>query len=93
MRRFPLVPEKTEQAALIRALGGATKVARKVTARTGIQVLPQSVDMWRKRGIPYRYRAALAIEARERNIGVPDNFLGEQIPEPTSPPVDQVQLS
>ena len=47
---------------------------------------PQAVSNWRSRGIPFAYRAALALEAGSRDIGVPENFLGDLPPEPE--PVD-----
>jgi hypothetical protein len=39
---------------------------------------PQAISQWKKRGIPYSYRACLAIRARGNNIGVPPGFLNEQ---------------
>lgn len=76
---FPMedsISTKT-QAQLIVALGGAKKVSELIHDRLGKPLRPQAVSQWRRRGIPYRYRATLAIEARERGIGVPPGFLGE----------------
>ncbi len=66
-----------EQQELIRNLGGPAKVARMLSARIVETVRPTTVANWNARGIPFRYRAPLAIEARERGVSVPDNFLGE----------------
>lgn len=77
------------QSELIDALGGPTAVAEVVSKRIGLaeeeSLCSQAVSMWRKRGIPYRYRAPLAIEARERSIDVPAGFLGESV-SPTGRP-------
>lgn len=71
-----------EQAKLIDALGGPSAVARLVSNHLGRkddeQMAPQTVCQWKKRGIPFCYRACLAIAARNRDIGVPPGFLGEQ---------------
>lgn len=79
-----------EHAKLIEDLGGAAAVARAVVARIGGKLSPQAVSNWKTRGIPFRYRAPLAIEARERGIGAPANFLGEQAPPAPPPPVSEV---
>lgn len=62
---------------LINALGGPTVVAEMMKKRLNIRLKPQAVSNWARRGIPFRYRAPLAIEAREHDVGVPANFLGE----------------
>lgn len=73
------------QSQLLDAIGGPKKVAELVNDRLKLEgddaLLPQAVSMWKVRGIPYRYRAILAIEARERSIGVPAGFLGETVAE------------
>ncbi len=69
-----------EQNLLLRDLGGPTKVSRLIKVRTGLTVSRQAVSNWFQRGIPFRYRAPLAIEAREQGVGVPAGFLGEQPP-------------
>lgn len=83
MNNRPHAPQPSEaQAELIDALGGPTAVAKMVSHRIGMAespLRPQAASMWKKRGIPYRYRAPLAIEARERGIAVPPGFLGETI--------------
>ena len=63
---------------LIDAMGGPTSVAYIISARIGKEppLKPQTVSMWRLRGIPYRYRGPLAVEARERNIPTPSDFFG-----------------
>ncbi|MCH8136901.1 MAG: hypothetical protein IIB77_13060 [Proteobacteria bacterium] len=71
-----------EQRELIDNLGGPTEVGKIIQRRTGHQLTPQAISNWRVRGIPFRYRAPLALEAGERNIGVPIDFLGEQTPAP-----------
>jgi hypothetical protein len=80
-----------EQAKLLADLGGASRVAEVLRARTQRPLSPQAVSNWIKRGIPFRYRAPLAIEARERQLEVPPNFLGEEpLPAPPDPPVPEV---
>ena len=70
------------QSELIDALGGPKAVAEMVSRRIGLpeedELCPQAASMWKRRGIPFRYRAPLAVEARERGIGVPPGFLGEE---------------
>lgn len=82
------------QSELIDALGGPKAVAEMVSQRIGLvetPLRPQSASMWKARGIPYRYRAAIAIEARERGIGVPAGFMGEgHEPVPAIPQHDDV---
>lgn len=69
--------------ALIDSLGGPTAVAEAVSRRLGIAppLTPQSVSMWKVRGIPWRYRAMLAIMAREDEVSCPPGFLGEPTPQ------------
>jgi len=69
-----------EHRKLIDDLGGPTEVVKMMHVRTGHKLTPQAVSNWRTRGIPFRYRAPLALEAGARHIGVPFDFLGEQIP-------------
>ena len=76
-----------EQLQLLDNLGGPTEVAEIIHRRTGYKLTPQAISNWRVRGIPFRYRAPLALEAGERNIGVPIDFLGEQTP--ASKPKDE----
>jgi hypothetical protein len=75
-------PSAPEHSKLIDDLGGPLAVAKIVGAHIGREAdnpfSPQNVTQWRWRGIPFRYRACLAIRAREKNIGVPKGFLGEQ---------------
>ena len=72
-----------EQAKLIEDLGGPTAVIGFVNDHLGYKpddpdrLCPQTASMWKKRGIPFAYRACLAIRAREKNIGVPAGFLNE----------------
>ena len=78
----PRTPQPSEaQAKLIDELGGPKAVAKIVSRRIGLSgenaLTPQCVSMWKKRGIGFGYRAVLAIEARERGVGVPAGFLGE----------------
>jgi hypothetical protein len=76
--RRPASPAPSEELTrLIDELGGPQAVADLVEQRLGIRLRRQAVSAWRNRGIPYRYRAALAIAARERAVGLPPNFLGE----------------
>lgn len=71
-----------EQRQLIDRLGGPKALVEIVRLRTGFTLTTQAISNWRRRGIPFRYRAPLALEAGERNIGVPIDFLGEQTPTP-----------
>jgi len=80
MKKQVTRPPIYEQSELIDRLGGAKKVAGMLSRRTGDVTSPQSVSNWRRRGIPFRFRAAMALEAGERGVGVPGNFLGEQPP-------------
>lgn len=88
----PYAPEPSaEQAKLIDDLGGPLAVSEMVRARTGHKNTPQAISMWKRRGIPYRYRAALMIEAQERGIGVPAGFLGAGAQTPDDHPMPMVQ--
>lgn len=76
-------PKKSaEQAKLIDDLGGPSVVAGIVSDHLGLKgvnrLVPQTVSQWKRRGIPFAYRACLAIEARGKGIGVPAGFLGER---------------
>lgn len=64
---------------LIDALGGPSAVAGLVSRRVGLDkpMTSQMVSNWRRRGVPWRHRGFLASVARERDIGVPPGFLGE----------------
>jgi hypothetical protein len=88
MHKRPSAPEPSnELSELIDELGGPVKVVEILQRRIGARITAQAVSNWRRRGIPYRYRAPLALEAAERQIGVPVNFMGEQ---PPKPPENQV---
>lgn len=82
MRKRTPIPPLEEQAAFIDALGGPTDVAAMLVRRTGERVIQQTVSHWKKRGIPFFWRAHMALEAGERNIDAPPNFLNAQTPEP-----------
>ncbi len=74
------VPAK-DHAKLIDQLGGPSEVARIVSKHIGREddpIVPQAACQWKKRGIPFAYRACLAIKAREKGVSVPPGFLGEQ---------------
>lgn len=77
---------RAAQAKLIADLGGPTAVARMLNGRLNLNLGQQAVSNWKARRIPFEYRAALAIEARERNVGLPLGWLGE-VPAPAG---DQV---
>lgn len=64
---------------LLTSLGGCAAVARMLSQRMGIDppITRQAVTNWRTRGIPFAYRATLAIYARELGKSVPPGFLGE----------------
>ena len=54
---------------LIRSLGGLTVVA------SALGVKPNAVSNWPKRGVPWRYRPAIAELAREKGVELPRGFL------------------
>lgn len=75
---------------LLDDLGGNLEVARIVTAHFNLikPLSRQAVYLWRRRGIPFAYRACLAIYARELGFDVPPRFLNEAPnPEPVRSPV------
>ncbi len=78
----PAAENVEAQRKLIDALGGPTAVQKIILVRTGVELKTQAISNWRKRGIPFSRRAPLALEAGEREIGVPLNFLGEGTPPP-----------
>lgn len=67
---------------LIDALGGPKEVIGFINQHLNLpadeSMCPQTCSMWKRRGIPFRYRAPLAIMASERGIDVPRGFLGEE---------------
>ena len=80
-----------KQRKLIDDLGGPVSVAKTIKQRTGQTLTPQAVSNWRSRGIPFAYRASLALEAAGRDIGVPKNFLNEgKLPPAPAPPSEEV---
>lgn len=89
-RRIPEATPATNQ--LITELGGPAEVARMLNGRLRLDppIKRQTVSNWKQRGIPYGYRAAMAIHAREMGKGVPPGFLGEPDeecrPHPIEPP-------
>lgn len=85
-----------EHSALIDALGGPKVVAKAVSQRIGLTkkpLTPQAASMWRRRGIPYRYRLAMVREAAERGVAVPAGFLGGEeagdAPDEPSAPIEE----
>lgn len=89
MQKVPSAPRPSAaQIKLIDDLGGPTAVARLINERLALEapLRPQAASMWKRRGIPYRYRAALAIEAQARKLRVPHGFLGEAAPDADIPP-------
>lgn len=64
---------------LIDKLGGPKTVSEIVLDYFGEVIRPQAVSMWKKRGIPYAYRASLAAECKKRRIAVPDGFMGKPV--------------
>lgn len=57
-------------AALIDALGGATALAREIGQPANV------TGNWRKRGVSWRWRPAVAKIAEEKGVALPDGFLG-----------------
>lgn len=62
-------------AALIQKLDGPKAVAERLG-----EVSEAAVYKWGKRGIPWKWRRAVAAIAREKRIRLPADFLG-QVPE------------
>lgn len=63
---------------LIDDLGGNQKIIDILHRRKGRGVSSPAISRWKQRGvIPFQYRAVLALEAAERCVPVPPNFLGE----------------
>ena len=56
---------------MIERLGGCVKVARQLGAN------PSSVSNWKRRGVPWKYRAAMARSAVARGFEIPAGFMGE----------------
>jgi hypothetical protein len=54
---------------IIEALGGN----RTVAALLGVE--PGTVSVWRKRGIPWRYRPAVHSTLRRKRLPVPEGFM------------------
>ena len=89
MSRKQSAPDPSEEhIRLIRRIGGPTKVASLVNDRLRLPrpLTPQAVSNWLRRGIPFRYRATLALAASELGFGVPAGFMGEAPAEPDQVP-------
>jgi hypothetical protein len=54
---------------IIDALGGPSAVGAAVKSK------PNSVSMWRERGIPWKRRLAVARLAKEKSVPLPADFL------------------
>jgi hypothetical protein len=54
---------------IIEALGGNKAVAALLNVRAA------TVSVWRKRGIPWRYRGAVRDLLRRKRIAVPEGFM------------------
>lgn len=78
-RRASSPKPSEEQRQLIVDLGGQAAIARLIAAKTDHVITSQAVDHWKRRGIPYRYRAIFIIEAQKRGLPLPENFLGEEV--------------
>lgn len=63
-----------KDATLIDALGGPTALAKKCAVLSGEHMTSQCVSNWRKRGIPPRWRVAVANMAVMSGIAVPSGF-------------------
>jgi len=55
----------------ITALGGTAKVAR------AMEVKSQLVSLWKKRGIPWRYRMRFVDYANRINVEIPKGFFND----------------
>lgn len=56
---------------LITDLGGPTAIAKE------LGVKPNAVSNWRRRGIPWKVRPALARMAADRAVALPSDFWGQ----------------
>jgi len=61
---------------LIESLGDGTVVAAWLTERTGQTVDREAVYKWKANGVAWKFRADIAAMAGEKNIILPQNFLG-----------------
>jgi len=61
---------ETSHRELIKALGGAAVVAEEQG------VTRQAATNWMSRGVPWRYRLALAKKAKSKKVRLPPDFLG-----------------
>ena len=66
----------SEHAKLIVDLGGGSHIARQLSEAHNTEYSPQMVNMWKKRGVPWRFRGSMMVLAHEANVELPDNFLG-----------------
>lgn len=66
-----MVPMEHDHASIIKALGGPTAVARSL----GDDISTAVVWNWTRRGIPWRWRPAVADLAKGRDIATPPDFL------------------
>ncbi len=57
---------------LINALGGASAIAKE------LNLAPSRVGNWASRGIPWKFRPAIAKLAQERAVKLPIRFLHEE---------------
>lgn len=55
--------------AIILGVGGSTFLARH------LGITPQVVNNWHERGVPWRWRPAVAKLAQTKGVVVPDDFL------------------
>ncbi len=64
------------QDGFIDALGGTDAVAELIAKACSVNMPPQHVIIMRQRGVPWRYRPALAAAAEKQGIDIPRGFLG-----------------
>ena len=68
------VQTMTTHAELIRSLGGGTKVAKALTAATGMYVDREKVYKWKDNGVAWHWRPDVTVLARTAGVTLPDNF-------------------
>jgi len=58
----------------IKALGGATKIAKWLARETGSDIDREAIYKWSRNSVPWRWRPHLARLAFEQGIALPSDF-------------------
>lgn len=65
-------------AEFIDKLGGPSAIAAWLSERRQKKISSQAVTMWKKRGIPFKWRGKLVVMANEKDISAPPNFFATE---------------